>query len=322
MLGHGSSSVPICVPGHWSSTAAFCGSTSIRPLVTSRWAQSRPHVCARGTPTLVSAGVPGPSTVAKSYRLLHGILQTAVQDGLVARNPCAIRGAGVERPKERPVVGIAEVFAIAEAIDGPYRGMVLLATFAGLRLGELRALRRRNLDLEALEVAVVEQYQQLSDGSLVAGPPKSDAGYRRVRIPSAIGSDLEDHLAKYAREGSDELVFTGTKGQPVRLASFYRAWRRAVLAVGLDELRFHDLRHSGNTLAAATGASTKELMSRMGHVSPRAALIYQHATVERDAAIADALDQAITRSMSDRERTTTGPRPSRRDRNSPDATYS
>ena len=58
-------------------------------------------------------------------------------------------------------------------------------------------------------------------------------------------------------------------------------------------LPHHDLRHTGNTLAAATGASTKELMARMGHASARAALIYQHATRDRDVVIAMALDGMI-----------------------------
>jgi integrase len=74
-------------------------------------------------------------------------------------------------------------------------------------------------------------------------------------------------------------------------------WRRAIRAIGIEELRFHDLRHTGNTLAAATGASTKELMVRMGHASPRAALIYQHATEERDQAIAQALSDQISRTV-------------------------
>lgn len=60
-----------------------------------------------------------------------------------------------------------------------------------------------------------------------------------------------------------------------------------------DSLRFHDLRHTGNTLAASTGASTKELMARMGHASPRAALIYQHATANRDTEIAARLSAMI-----------------------------
>lgn len=67
----------------------------------------------------------------------------------------------------------------------------------------------------------------------------------------------------------------------------------------MEGFRFHDLRHTGNTLAAASGASTKELMARMGHASPRAALIYQHATRERDDVIARALSEAILRDRQD-----------------------
>jgi integrase len=83
----------------------------------------------------------------------------------------------------------------------------------------------------------------------------------------------------------------------MRRASLYTAWRRAVRVADVDGLRFHDLRHTGNTLAAATGASTRELMTRMGHASSRAALIYQHATEERDRAIAEALSQLVAGSV-------------------------
>ena len=81
----------------------------------------------------------------------------------------------------------------------------------------------------------------------------------------------------------------------MRLRTVERAWRQARQAAGVPHLRLHDLRHTGNTLAAATGASTKELMARMGHASPQAALIYQHATADRDRAIADALSDLATR---------------------------
>ncbi len=70
-------------------------------------------------------------------------------------------------------------------------------------------------------------------------------------------------------------------------------WKKATEKVGVPGLRLHDLRHTCNTLTAATGASTRELMHRMGHASPRAALRYQHATRERDVVIATALDQII-----------------------------
>ena len=66
-------------------------------------------------------------------------------------------------------------------------------------------------------------------------------------------------------------------------------WNRARRRLWLDYVHFHDLRHVAGTLAAATGAGTKELMYRLGHASPQAALRYQHATRERDTAIAEAM---------------------------------
>ena len=246
---------------------------------------------------MLAAEKPGTATVAKCYRLLHAILATAVEDELITRNPCVVKGASTDRPPERPVATIEQVYAIADAIEISMRALVLFATFTSLRLGELRALRRNRLDLLHKTVQVVEQYQELSDGTLVLGPPKTDAGRRTVTIPQAIVAELEDHLAQYSGPGPDGLVFCGTQHQPLHRKTFYRNWNKATAAVGLSGFHFHDLRHTGNTLAAATGASTKELMSRMGQASPRAALIYQHATKDRDAAIASALSKLIVKGV-------------------------
>ncbi len=84
------------------------------------------------------------------------------------------------------------------------------------------------------------------------------------------------------------------KGGPLRVHVWQKHWDCARRAVGLEQLHFHDLRHVANTLAAASGATTKELMYRMGHASPTAALRYQHATRDRDAIIAAALGQLMT----------------------------
>lgn len=242
---------------------------------------------------LLRSGYPGATTVAKCYRLLRAILATAVEDGITLKNPCVIKGAGIERPEERGVATVEQVYALADAISPRFRAMVLIATFTGLRLGELRALRQRNLDLVQGNVSVIEQLQDLADGTLIIGPPKSDAGRRSVAIPAAIIPELRAHASRWAAPGPDGLFFCGTKGQPLRKATVHKAWTDATRLVGIEGLRFHDLRHTGNTLAAATGASTKELMARMGHASPRAALVYQHATRERDAFIAESLSEAI-----------------------------
>jgi integrase len=244
---------------------------------------------------LLSEGRLSASTVAKCYRLLRTILGTAVEDELITKNPCVIKGAGVERAAERPVATVEQVLELADSIEPRFRAMVLLAGFLGLRLGELLALTHRRLDLLHGTLSVTEQLQELADGSYLLGPPKTDAGMRTVSIPRAIIPDLEAHLGGWAAPGSDGLLFCSPDGSYVRRTTVQRAWRRATGDVGLDGFRFHDLRHTGNTLTASAGASTKELMVRMGHSSSRAALIYQHASSVRDAEIAECLSKTIDR---------------------------
>jgi len=258
---------------------------------------------------MLNAGKPGPPTAAKCYRLLRVILNTAVADELIVKNPCMIRGAGVEKAPERPTIPIEQVHEIADVIDPRFRAMILTATFTGLRLGEMRALTRERVDLLHSTIKVVEHYQELADGTLVIGPPKSDAGVRAVAIPAILKPELETHLAEWAAPGKKGLVFCGTNDQVLRRASFYTAWNRVMKQLGIEGLKPHDLRHTGNTLAAATGASTKELMSRMGHASPRAALIYQHATEDRDHKIAGALSDMIEKKLKQRPTGTDGATP-------------
>jgi len=246
---------------------------------------------------MLRIGKPGPVTVAKAYRLLRTILNAAVEDGLLVRNPCTIKGAGVERSPERPIATIEQVYQLADAIESRYRGMVLLATFCGLRLGELLALRRDRVDLERGRINVTEQRCDLPDGTRVFGPPKTAAGVRSISLPPHLVEEVERHLDTWVAPEGDAFLFSGPKTEGLRRATFDTAWRRARTAVDVEHLHFHDLRHTGNTLAASTGASTKELMSRMGHASPRAALIYQHATEERDEAIAEGLSQIVRDAM-------------------------
>jgi integrase len=234
-------------------------------------------------------GEPGPITVAKSYRLLKTICSTAVADELIMRNPCNVKGAAVERSKERPVLTVAQIDSLVNAIDSRYQGMVLLGSWCGLRLGELLALTRADIDLANGFVDITKAAAELKSGERVVGPPKTAAGIRKVAIPPHVLPAVEAHLEAFTGCQLNDLVFVGTKGQAVRRASLYTAWQAAVKKAGLEGTRFHDLRHTGATLAAMTGASTKELMSRLGHASSVAALRYQHATEARDVAIAEAL---------------------------------
>jgi integrase len=118
------------------------------------------------------------------------------------------------------------------------------------------------------------QRQQLSNGQHLVGPPKSDAGVRTVALPREVVGELADHLASFVGPEPSAWVFTGAKGGPLREAVWQTEWERARESVGLPDLHFHDLRHVAATLAAETGAGVKEIMYRIGHSSPQAALRY------------------------------------------------
>ena len=238
-------------------------------------------------------GKVGQSTVAKAYQLLKSILSTAVDDELIRRNPCRIKGAGMPDTPERQMIPLTKVVEILAKVPERYRALVLLGTFASLRWGELAGLRRSHLDLDGGVVRVVGSVAELDGGKLVEDTPKSRAGRRTVALPAAIIPDLQTHLDKFAEKGENGRVFVGPKGGPLRRSGFRRIWNKVRTEVGLPDLHFHDLRHVGNTLAATTGASLKELMARMGHASTRAALIYQHASQDRDKAIAEAMGDAF-----------------------------
>jgi integrase len=139
------------------------------------------------------------------------------------------------------------------------------------------------------------QTVELKNGDRVTTAPKTDAGRRIIHLPAQVAAALAVHLDRYVDPDCDALVFTGPRSAGLRRASFYKEWDRARAQSGLDHVHLHDLRHAAGTLAAQTGATTRELMARLGHASPAASHRYQHAATRRDALIAAALDDLVDR---------------------------
>jgi integrase len=234
-----------------------------------------------------------PSSAAKSYRLLSTIMNTAVTDGIIVSSPCRVRGAGIERARERPVATVAEVKALADAMPDRLRLVVLLATWCQLRRGEILGLRRKDVD-PLHSMIHIEQSRTISrDGTSIIKSPKSRAGRRSLAVSAPIMDAIVEHLASFTDAEPDSLLFCSPSGPPLSVGVLQRAWSRARLRVGRPDLHLHDLRHSGLTFAAATGATTAELMRRAGHASTEAALRYQHATRERDRVLAKALEDLM-----------------------------
>ena len=251
----------------------------------------------------------GATTVAKSYRLLKAVLETAADDELIRRNPCRIKGAGKEEAEERPIATVEQVDAVADAMGPRWRLMVYLAAYGSLRPEEQAELRRfdvvvsdepdelkrrRDVVREPVLLRISRASPELTTGRRATGDPKSRAGKRTVVLPGFLTVDVRRHLDWFAAKEPDGLLFVGERGAPFRRSTFGRKWRKARTKVGLpDNFRFYDLRHTGNTLVTQSGGTLKDAMVRAGQSSEKAALIYQHSPLERQKEVAAGLDALV-----------------------------
>ena len=234
-----------------------------------------------------------PTYRAHAYGLLRGILATAVTDELLAANPCHIRGAGsTKRVVKIEPASLADLEKLITAMPEKYRAAALLAAWCGLRFGELTELRRSDVDTK-VGVLHIRRAVAWVDSKPVIGKPKSDAGTRDVAIPPHLLPMLKTHITEHAAFGKDGLLFPAPTGGHLTTSTLYASYWPARRKAGRPDLRWHDLRHTGAVLAASTGATLAELMGRLGHSTPGAAMRYQHAAKGRDQQIAEALSALV-----------------------------
>ena len=219
-----------------------------------------------------------------AYALLKTIFATAVQDELLDRNPCRERMRKPVRHIGEPA-SLDELALLVAALPERLRLMIELAAWCALRFGEVAELRRGDIDLKNGVIRITRAVQWV-DGMKIVAAPKADS-VRVVAFPPHLGEAIRDHLKNHAQWGKDGLLFPTTHGEQYRAPTFHQAYfRKAREAAERPDLRFHDLRHTGATLAAASGATLAELMQRLGHTTVSAALAYQHAAQGSDKRIA------------------------------------
>lgn len=266
-----------------------------------------------------------PTLRAHTYGLLRTILGSAVQRRLIEFNPVHVRGAGnSKRVKKIKPATLDELATLVAAMPERLQLLTLLAAWCALRFGELTELRRKDIDIKRGVVAVRRGVVRVDDvpdplprdsrvcpcrPGCIIGPPKSDAGVRDVAIPPPLMPLVRAALRDDISGGRDGLIFPAEDGGHLAPSTLYgkadildddgkvrrEGWGfyRARDVAGRSDLRFHDLRHTGAVLAAQTGATLAELMNRLGHSTPGAALRYQHASSTRDAEIAKALSKLV-----------------------------
>ena len=235
---------------------------------------------------------PGPPHARKhAYDLLRNILNAALDAEHIDRNPVHIRGAGnVKRTGMTQPATLDELEALVDNTPAQYQLMVLLAAWCALRKGELSELRRSDVDTTNWTINI-RRGVAFVPGRVVIKDPKTDAGKRDVAIPEHLIPAVQEHLQLHTQHGANGLLFPSARGEHLRASAIGRWFYTARDAAGRPDLRFHDLRHTGAVLAAQSGATLAELMHRLGHTTPAAAMRYQHAAAERDREIAHRMSQ-------------------------------
>jgi integrase len=233
-----------------------------------------------------------------AYNLLKTLCLSAVDDGLILASPVHVRGAG--KPSlHRSVEPLtpAEVLAIADAMPDEWRLGVLLGAWCALRSGEVRELRRRDIDLMRGTIRVSRGVVRAGTTTYL-GPPKTEAGTRTVRIPASLIDEVKTHLRDHAQLGADGLLFWGADGRNADDRDWRREWLRACSVAGVEGIRFHDLRHVGLTYTAVAGATLRELQAIAGHTTPAMAMRYQEIAADHMAEVVKGLDAIISAATS------------------------
>ena len=227
-------------------------------------------------------------TVSITEKGQREVLNSAIDDGRLARNPASRVKLPHARSRDKRFLSHEQVAALADAAGEDHLIIRVLA-YCGLRFGELAALRIRNVDPLRRRLQIEESATEV-DSRMVFGTPKSHQ-CRSVPVPRSLITDL---AAACAGKSPNELLFTAPKGGVLWL----RNWRRrvfdpAVEGAGLGQLSPHELRHTAASLAVAAGANVKAVQRTLGHASAAMTLDIYSGLFDDDLdAVADRLDVA------------------------------
>ena len=228
-----------------------------------------------------------------AYSLLRSIMNTAVEDKLLSETPCRIE---MKAPHERDVEALtpAELDVVAAEVPEHYRAAVYALAWTSVRFGELIELRKKDIedDGDVMRFRVRRGAARVGK-KMVVGDTKTVRSKRPVTVPPHVAVLLRDHMKNHSHKGPEAFLFTTTRGLRLSKSAMTNSLKKGYHKIGRADLRIHDLRAVGATYAAQAGATTKELMARLGHATPRMAMKYQMASEARDAAIAAAMSKMV-----------------------------
>lgn len=245
-----------------------------------------------------------------AYRILCSILDLAVEDGRLPRNPAksmagSTKGVVPKAPKNRAhrYLSHEQVHAVADQMDPGSRALFLVLAYAGPRWGEATALQVHDVDLLRSRLMVRRAFSEVG-GKLELGSTKTHAT-RNLPLPTFLRAELEPLLVG---KSTTDLLFTGPEGGPWRNSNYRsRRFNPAFEAAGLPGMRIHELRHTAACLAVQAGANVKAIQRMLGHSTAAMTLDVYADLFDSDLeGVADRLDEAVSGLRADSVRTRSG----------------
>lgn len=265
---------------------------------------------------------------AKSIKNRHGFLsamfQSAVDDGLLTKNPCARTRLPESETLEMVFLSADEFTLLLGYIPEHYQPLILTLANTGLRWGEVTALKPTDFDLQAHTLRVSRSWKSSMARGWYLAAPKTRRSKRTVSLPASLIPILEPLMG-------GEFVFTNPAGAPIRQANFYEqvweparrlangrpafeltrgkgesyaprtggVWDRTPSTVPLGKWpRVHDLRHTHASWLIARGVPMITVQRRLGHESlVTTESVYSHLSPDMLQAPADVMDSVLAGAM-------------------------
>jgi integrase len=227
------------------------------------------------------------STIRNAIMPLRVIYRRALTRDEVTVNPMVGLEIPAVRGRRDRVAPAREAVALLAALSDEHRAVWATALYAGLRLGELRALRVGDVADGVVSVS--------SGWDAEVGPvaPKSAAGVRQVPIPATLATHLDAHLERAAQD-AHALIFGRTAFRPFTDTHLRRQAHKAWDAAGLERIGFHECRHSYRSYLNDAGIDPTRADWYTGHAIHTVSGRYQHALPGQLTKDAETLDAYLT----------------------------
>jgi integrase len=290
-------------PGTVVQYRQICGQHILPTLGKYRLLEIQPPHLARLYLTKQEEGF-GARTVQLIHTVIHCVLQQAVKEGILGRNPAD----AVQRPKvevkEFHILNEEQAQRLVIASQNSRYGMLFyLALMTGMREGELLGLQWSDLDWKKGVLNIQRQLRKAGGHGYVMMPPKTKAGRRQVKLGQGTLDRLAVHRQQLEqqREALGErwtecdLVFPNTVGKPMTSKNMILEFKRILKENGLPDIRFHDLRHTSITFLLSSGTPVNTVQQRAGHSKASVTTdIYGHSMGSRGDEAAETIEEMLT----------------------------